>query len=440
MSGEATGTGNRAPSRRILAARARGGARDRLYATRSIVGGQHRCRRGLRRDPDRPPNAARPALRRAGPGDRARRGGRAAHRGDRTSRDARRVRPPDARKRRPGRRRHRDGRRLLRLPGRRSRPDRRADPRAIRDGRAADVVGRSAVRVVPRHRQHDVPALRRTVGRHRDAPDRGEPGRRGPVVPVGVDESVAGRRRRIRRDRAEGAEVRRRRDHDERSRRVPVQPAGEEDRRRRAEGTGGRADRRPRRQRMGELRPPAARRGGRRSSSPIRSRVRRAAEPELAVVLRRDRRAAVGDRHREARRRRGRDVELGRARATGSVETPRARLELLDPGRNWVRVTRRRRRDRRAGAVPGPLPLAGRRAVPAARPPPPRQLEPRHLARRRRRRRAARADHLRLHRRHVPGLAAARRGDRRRGARLRVRAAAREASRSRRGSASSRCG
>ena len=110
--------------------------------------------------------------------------------------------------------------------------------------------------------------------------------------------------------------------------------------------------------------------------------------------------------------------------ATGSTEKDGVRVELVEPGRNWV--ARTVLDDATGKPVPCRVHFRSPEGVPvpAARPPRPRQLQHRHLARRRRRRRAARPDHLRLHRRHLPGLAAARRGDRRRRARLRVRAAA----------------
>ena len=98
-------------------------------------------------------------------------------------------------------------------------------------------------------------------------------------------------------------------------------------------------------------------------------------------------------------------------------------VEVVEHGRNWVHVTVVDDETGRPVPVPRALPLGRGRAVSAARPPRPRELGPGHLAHRRRRRPAARPDHLRLHRRHVPGMAAARRRHRRRRARLRVRAA-----------------
>ena len=131
---------------------------------------------------------------------------------------------------------------------------------------------------------------------------------------------------------------------------------------------------------------------------------------------------------RRAARRRG-----ARAGALGRRRTRRARASgagyasnSVDPGRNWVHVTVLDDADRAARALPRALPLA-RRACRTSRTATTSHVnsEPRHLAHRRRRRRAPRPDHLRLHRRRLPGLAAARRGARRRRARLRVRAAAR---------------
>ena len=123
------------------------------------------------------------------------------------------------------------------------------------------------------------------------------------------------------------------------------------------------------------------------------------------------------------------DDELGRVRwgdveRDGRADAGRVSLELAESGRNWVHVTRRRRRDRAAGAVPGPLPIDRGNPVPAARPPQSRHPEPRQLALRRRRRRPPGPAQLRLHRRHLPGLAAARRRRGRRRPRVRVRAAA----------------
>ena len=65
------------------------------------------------------------------------------------------------------------------------------------------------------------------------------------------------------------------------------------------------------------------------------------------------------------------DDELGRVRwgdveRDGRADAGRVSLELAESGRNWVHVTRRRRRDRAAGAVPGPFPL-GRREFPTSR-------------------------------------------------------------------------
>ncbi len=66
-----------------------------------------------------------------------------------------------------------------------------------------------------------------------------------------------------------------------------------------------------------------------------------------------------------------------------------------------------RRGDRQARAVPRPLPIAGRRSVPAARPPRPRELGPRHVAHRRRGGPPTRPHHVRVHRRDLPGMAPA---------------------------------
>ena len=109
-----------------------------------------------------------------------------------------------------------------------------------------------------------------------------------------------------------------------------------------------------------------------------------------------------------AGRRRSRDPE-GQDRAHG------ARPEL---GRRLGR----RRPDRAARALQGPLPLARRRPIPALRPPQPGQLRPRDLQLRRWRRPAHGPGHLRLHRRDVPGLAPQGRGHSRRCQGVRVRA------------------
>ncbi len=135
----------------------------------------------------------------------------------------------------------------------------------------------------------------------------------------------------------------------------------------------------------------------------------------------------LGHRHGEERRGDAGGGALGRAPAAGrgrdAARQARDRRQRPQLGARH----RAGRGDRPARALPGAFPLARWPALPAAWPPQPRQLEPRHLAYRRGRRCAAGPDQLRLYRRRVPGLAAARRGDRGCGARLRVPAAARPA-------------
>ena len=99
-------------------------------------------------------------------------------------------------------------------------------------------------------------------------------------------------------------------------------------------------------------------------------------------------------------------VRWGDVLEEGAAETPKARIELTEPGRNWVDVSVVDDETGQSGALPGPLPLARRRPVPALRPPQPHQLRPRHLQLRRGRRPAHGPGHLRLHRWDVPGLAA----------------------------------
>ena len=110
----------------------------------------------------------------------------------------------------------------------------------------------------------------------------------------------------------------------------------------------------------------------------------------------------------------------------GSAAGPRARIELIDPGKNWVNVSVVD--DDTDQPVPCRIHFRSLDGVPYQPHgfPQSRQLQSRHVAQGRWRRPAPGADHLCLHRRHVPGMASARRGDRRRGAGVRVRAASRE--------------
>ena len=319
--------------------------------------------------------------------------------------------------------------RHLHLPRGRRRAGRgrhRGDPRAVRDRRAVSrppVHGGRAPGRVP------ASALRGALGGGRPPPDRGV-ARAGHLFPLGVAQprsrarrGGAGHRARCRR-----AGVHHRRRHHRPRRRAPVHPPGTARRQGHADRPGGGpAAVRPgrhRRPRHRHLRPPAA--GGGRGVVRGRRprRLGRGAEPGLQPRLYRDRRHAVGHRRRHAGR------QLPRHGALGRRAGPRQRRGRRRAGRAAGRRPqlgardRARRGHRQAGALPGALPLAGRRSLPAARPPQPGQLQQRHLAHRRGWRRAHGPGHLRLHRRPLPGLAAARRRDRRRGARLRVRAAA----------------
>ena len=105
----------------------------------------------------------------------------------------------------------------------------------------------------------------------------------------------------------------------------------------------------------------------------------------------------------------------------GSAETPKARVELIDPGRNWVRVTVLD--DETGRPVPCRVHFRSPEGVPyqpyghhnrANSNLPTDNFDIGGDVR-------PRPDHLRVHRRHLPGLAAAGRRDRRRGAGLRVR-------------------
>ena len=122
------------------------------------------------------------------------------------------------------------------------------------------------------------------------------------------------------------------------------------------------------------------------------------------------------------------DDELGRVRwgdveRDGRADAGQVSLELAESGRNWVHVSVV------DDATGRPVPCrvhfrsAAGDSLPAARPPQSRHAKSRQLALRRRRRRPPRPAQLRVYRRHLPGMAAARRRRGGRRARVRVRAA-----------------
>ena len=122
--------------------------------------------------------------------------------------------------------------------------------------------------------------------------------------------------------------------------------------------------------------------------------------------------------------------EVGQARLAdllpnGEAPAGSARVSVVESGRTWVHTTVVDAGLRTTRAVSHQLPVGGRTAVSAAWTPRRDRRGTRHVARHDRRRSPARGDQLRLYRRPVPGLAAARRGCRRGSLRIRVRADAR---------------
>ena len=260
------------------------------------------------------------------------------------------------------------------------------------------------------------------------APDRGVTGRHPELFPVGLGEPASRSRHRLDRHRARRPQVPRRGDHPGTRRRVAVlphrPPSGED----RPAARGRRAEavpaRRARRSRRGDVSLPVAGSGRRGVHHGRLQGVGRDAEPAREPGLRRSRGDPVRHAHRQQRRRGVGTGQLGRASADASG---RDATRTAGARRSWQELGARHRRRRRNGSadpVPGALPLAGGDPVPAARLPRSRVLEPRQLACRHRRRSAPRTDHLCVHRRQLPGLAAAWRGPRRRGAGVRVRAVA----------------
>ena len=308
----------------------------------------------------------------------------------------------------------------------RRRGARGGDPRTVRDRGAG---ARPRLPGCERPRPAPVAALRGALGIRGQPSDRGDR-RAGHLHPVGVAQpgSGAGGRGIAGGARGRWAGVHPGRGHHRPRRRASIPAPGTARGKADPDRCGGRAPAvRPRRQggpRHRDLRAsPARSRHGKLRRRPLR-RLGRGAEPRLQPRLHRDRSDPVGHRNRGAGRQRAGSGALGRRGAA------RQRGRRRSPSRAARRRPQLGARDgagrghRQTGAVPGALPFPGRGAVPAPRPPQPGQLQQRELAPRRGRRRAPGPDHLRLHRRPLPGVAAARRRDRGRGARLRVPAGA----------------
>ena len=326
----------------------------------------------------------------------------------------RRIRPPPGGiadfRGRSGRR----GGRLLRLPPRRRRVPRRPPAGALRDLHGAAGRGLPVPRL-PRPGGPAAAALGGQLERRRPAPDRGGAGGAPLVRALVVAEPLPGEGAAFDRGGPRAAGPRHRGHHPGPRRRGAGLPPGSARRRRhpaaarrRGEAVRSRGRGRPR---GGDLPVPAAGEAGR----PVRRRrpqgMGGAPEREEQPGAGRDRRLAVGDGDREAG-----GGDPGRGQLGGSAGRGRGGVGLEGPGRGRRRRPQLgahpgdRRRHRQAGPLPHPLPLAAGGGVRPPRAPRPRKLQQRHLALRRRRRPAPRPGLLRLHRRHLPGLAAARRG------------------------------
>ncbi len=299
--------------------------------------------------------------------------------------------------------------------------------RALRDrGPSRVSTGYARYAVPRRYRPRGGPhaPLRRRVRGGRKTEDRGGTGERGNVLALVVGEPRTRLVDRVRRNHPRREALLHSSDHPGTPRRAPFRPGGtppSEDHVARR-GRRLKAVRHRRRSRPGRrhVRLPPARRVVRRI--PRRPLFMGTGQQRIVQpLLRGSIRHAVCDLDRKAGRVRDRQGLLGRSGRTrgrgdrkgeGRTHRPRQELGACDGCR---------RRDGPSGALPRPLPFTRRRAIPAPRPPQPGQLQPRHVAQRHRRRRATRAIRLRLHRRQLPGMAAARRRHRRRVARFRVR-------------------